>query len=141
MTSTSVPSSEPAHTAEAKELPPLGAEESPSAEGPQPPIGLVWTNPCGREAAAAGALPALLAVSIYAALAVLAYWHVWSTHPTTVSQLGGDEFTSMWFLEWLPFSLLHGHNPFFTTFANYPFGVNLLDNTSSLFLGVAMPRQ
>jgi hypothetical protein len=80
-------------------------------------------------------VPTLLAIGIYAVLAVVVYWHVWSTHPTTVSQLGGDQFSTMWFLKWAPFSLFHGHNPFFSTFANYPFGVNLLTNTSSLFLG------
>jgi hypothetical protein len=80
--------------------------------------------------------PTLMIVGVYAVLAVAIYWHVWSTHPTTVSQPGGDQFSNMWYLEWAPFSLLHGHNPLFTNFANYPFGVNLLTNTSSLFLGI-----
>jgi hypothetical protein len=73
---------------------------------------------------------------VYLALAVGVYWNVWTTHPTTVSQPGGDQFSNMWFLQWLPFALGHGHNPFFSDFANYPFGVNILVNTSSLFLGM-----
>ena len=138
--STSVPSSEPADTAEATETPPVDVEAAPSLRQARPPATPVWTNPCGRDASRAGVLPALLAVAIYAVLAVVVFWHIWSTDPRTVSQIGGDQFTSMWFLEWLPFSLLHGHNPLFSTFANYPFGVNLLDNTSSLFLGaIAAP--
>ncbi len=77
----------------------------------------------------------LVVAAVYVALAVGVYWHVWTSHPTTVSQPGGDQFSNMWFLRWLPFALVHAHNPFFSNFANYPFGVNLLTNTSSLFLG------
>lgn len=138
--STSVPSAKPAHADEATEHPPVDVEPASPAKRRRPPAAPVWTDPCGRDATRAGLLPAVLAVGIYAALAVLAYWHIWSTHPTTVSQQGGDQFASMWFLEWLPFALLHGHNPLFSSFANYPFGVNMLDNTSSLFLGaIAAP--
>ena len=79
----------------------------------------------------------LIAVG-YLALAVGVYWNVWTSHPTTVTQPGGDQFSNMWFLQWLPFALAHAHNPFFSNFANYPFGVNLLTNTSSLFLGTLL---
>jgi len=98
------------------------AEEPTSTSDPSSRWSIIW--------------PTALTIGIYAVLAIAIFWHVWSTHPTTVSQGGGDQFSSMWFLEWVPFSLLHGHNPFFSNFANYPFGVNLLTNTSSLFLGV-----
>jgi hypothetical protein len=79
--------------------------------------------------------PGLVVAAVYLALAVGVYWNVWTTHPASVSQPGGDQFSNMWFLRWVPFALAHGHNPFFSNFANYPFGVNLLVNTSSLFLG------
>ena len=78
---------------------------------------------------------AALSIAVYVVLAVIVYWHVWSTHPTTVSQFGGDQLDNMWFYRWVPFALAHGHNPFFTDFANYPYGLNLLTETSSLFLG------
>jgi hypothetical protein len=51
-------------------------------------------------------------------------------------QSGGDQFTTVWFLRWIPFALGHGVNPLFTTYGNYPFGVNLLDNTSVPLLGL-----
>ncbi len=81
-----------------------------------------------------------LSVVVYLALAVVIFWHLWTNDPTQVSQPGGDQFSNMWFLEWVPFAISHGHNPFFSNFANYPFGVNLLTNTSALLLGlVASP--
>jgi hypothetical protein len=80
----------------------------------------------------------LVVAAVYLALAVGVYWNVWTTHPATVSQPGGDQFSNMWFLRWLPFAVAHAHNPFFSDFANYPFGVNLLTNTSSLFLGALL---
>ena len=81
-----------------------------------------------------------VAIVVYVVLAVAIFWPVWSTSPTTVSEVGGDQFATMWFLQWAPHSLLHGLNPFFSGLANHPFGVNLLTNTSVLLLGwVATP--
>ncbi len=82
-----------------------------------------------------GVRAAVLAIAAYVVLAVIVYWHVWSTHPSGVSQLGGDQFSTMWFLKWAVYAVRHDHNPFFSHFANYPYGINLLNNTSSLFLG------
>ena len=80
--------------------------------------------------------PAAISIVIYLALSVAIFWHIWSADPTAVSQAGGDQFGTMWFLQWFPFAILHGHNPFFSNFANYPYGVNLLTNTSVPLLGV-----
>src|SRR5664280_1684170 len=77
-----------------------------------------------------------LVVASYLALSIASYWSVWSTSPATHMQLGGDQFATVWFLRWIPFALTHAHNPFFTTFGNYPFGVNLLTNTSVPLLGL-----
>ena len=77
-----------------------------------------------------------LVVTSYLLLAVVVYWQAWSTGVTSHLQLGGDQFANVWFLRWTPFALIHGHNPLFTTYANYPFGVNLLTNTSAPLLGV-----
>ncbi len=79
----------------------------------------------------------VLAIVVYVALAVVVFWHLWTNNPTQVSQPGGDQFSNMWFLEWVPFAISHGYNPFFSNFVNYPFGVNLLTNTSALLLGLA----
>ncbi len=82
-----------------------------------------------------GAIGPTLSIVVYLVLAVALFWPVWSTHPTTVSEVGGDQFATMWFLQWAPHSLLHGLNPFFSGYANHPYGVNLLTNTSVLLLG------
>ncbi|MDA8148213.1 MAG: hypothetical protein M0Z93_05480 [Actinomycetota bacterium] len=76
-----------------------------------------------------------ICVAVYLALAVAVYWNVWTTHPATITEPGGDQYATIWFLEWVPFAVRHGFNPLFTNFANYPFGVNLLTNTSVLLLG------
>jgi hypothetical protein len=137
-----------ASTVAAAETPPNGTarvivhpEGSPIDHPASPPREQETTRGGPRNGAEAdrhpmpAAWPTLLVIGTYGVLAVAIYWHIWSSDPTTVSELGGDQFGNMWFLQWAPFSLLHGHNPFFSNFANYPFGVNLLTNTSSLFLG------
>jgi len=97
-----------------------------------PPTGTAsGPGPGGWRAARAPAL----SITVYLVLAVLLFWPVWSTHPTTVSEVGGDQFATMWFLQWAPHSVLHGLNPFFSQYANHPYGVNLLTNTSVLLLG------
>ena len=97
---------------------PLVADDRWAAEGPTK----VWAT--------------ALVVASYAVLAVAFYWPVWAEGVTTHIQLGGDQFANVWFLRWTPFALLHGHNPLFSTYANYPFGVNLVTNTSAPLLGV-----
>lgn len=68
---------------------------------------------------------------------VVAYWHVWA-HPATV-QPGfgtGDVARYDWFVGWVPWALGHATNPFVSHVANVPFGVNLMDDTSVLALGL-----
>jgi hypothetical protein len=77
-----------------------------------------------------------LVVISYVVLSVALYWHEWSGGVTTHLQAGGDQYATVWFLRWIPFSLGHGANPFFSTYGNYPFGVNLLTNTSVPLLGL-----
>lgn len=107
----------------------------------------------GAEEAAAGTrgrLPARLAglswpvvgaIVVYLAISALAYWPV---EPASASHiLGcacGDQVQEVWFLAWIDHAITHGLNPFFTTDLNYPFGVNLADNTSMPLLGLlALP--
>jgi hypothetical protein len=93
-----------------------------------------------RSNARPAARSAAISVAVYVALSVAIFWNIWSSAPTSVSQPGGDQFGAMWFLQWVPFALLHGHSPFFSDFSNSPFGVNLLTNTSVPLLGlVASP--
>jgi hypothetical protein len=72
----------------------------------------------------------------YALLAVVVYWKVWSGHPTSDTAIGPDAALNTWFLAWAPHALLHGLNPFFSHAANAPYGINVLDNTSELLLGL-----
>ncbi|HET9078020.1 MAG TPA: hypothetical protein VFN68_13880 [Acidimicrobiales bacterium] len=81
----------------------------------------------------------LIVSALYLLGGVIAYWHVWA-HPATV-QAGygtGDLGRYDWFVGWVPWALAHGANPFVSHIANVPFGVNLMDDTSVLALGLVM---
>jgi hypothetical protein len=72
-------------------------------------------------------------------LSVFIWWHVWSGHPTSTTTCGcGDPSLVTWFLAWPAHAISHGHNPFYTTAMDYPHGVNLLSNASSLAVGVIL---
>jgi len=80
-----------------------------------------------------------LAFACYLALSFVLWWHVWSTHPTTVTLCGcEDPSLSVWFLEWPAYALSHGHNPFYSTALFHPAGINLLSNTGMLAIGVPL---
>ncbi len=65
------------------------------------------------------------------------WWHVWSNHPTSTILCGcGDTSQFVWFLQWPAYALSHGLNPFFSTAASYPHGINLLSVTSVLAVGI-----
>ncbi|MGH7734795.1 MAG: hypothetical protein ACREOE_14170, partial [Gemmatimonadales bacterium] len=83
----------------------------------------------------------LLVVGAYALCAALSYWHVWANPGArSLAPDASDPAGATWFLAWTPFALLHLHNPFLSTWANAPYGVNVLGNTSELLLGlVAAP--
>jgi hypothetical protein len=46
-----------------------------------------------------------------------------------------DQIMDIWWIEWDYFALIHGHNPLFTDWLNYPVGLNAGVNTSMLALG------
>lgn len=122
-----------------------GIETSPTATGrPQPEMGGVdredgvagspaGTGPSRRSG------PLLVATGAYLVLAVIVWWHIWSTHPTSVTTCGcGDSSLFTWFLEWPAYALSHGLDPFYSTSMFHPAGVNLLSNTSELAFGVLL---
>jgi len=47
-----------------------------------------------------------------------------------------DTAQGLWFLAWPAFALRHGLNPLFSSWVNYPHGINLMDATSSPALGI-----
>jgi len=79
----------------------------------------------------------VLAAAVYVLLACLAYWPV---APLDGSHVVGcacsDQAQEVWFLAWTSFAVLHGHNPFFTTYLMAPRGGNLGVNTSMPLLGL-----
>ncbi len=75
----------------------------------------------------------------YLVLALLVWWHVWTSHPTSVTVCGcGDPSLLTWFLAWPAFAIQHGLNPLYSTALFHPGGVNLLDNTSEVAFGVVL---
>jgi hypothetical protein len=75
----------------------------------------------------------------YLVLAVGLWWQVWTTHPTTVTTCGcGDAARFLWFFEWPANALSHGHSLFYSSLLFHPTGINLLNDTSVLALGVVL---
>lgn len=79
-------------------------------------------------------------VAIYIFLAMATWWHVWfGGHPaSTMTCDCGDPSSFVWFLEWPAYAMTHGHNLFLAARDQVPGGMNLLDNTSVLALGVVL---
>jgi hypothetical protein len=117
-----------------------GTSTSPAAEaGPAPADAENPSAPALKERAGlAGRIPGwLIAGAIYLAGAVAMWWHVWSGHPTSTMTCDcGDPASFVWFLAWPAYAISHGHSLFLATQSHFPGGINLLDNTSELALGV-----
>jgi hypothetical protein len=85
--------------------------------------------------------PETLWCAVVLAIFALGTW--WVAHPlglASSSQLPtcdcGDQALQVWFLAADHYAVVHGHFSFLSTRLDYPSGVNLMDNTSSLLLGV-----
>lgn len=76
---------------------------------------------------------------VYCLLALPAYWPI-LPHPR--SFVPGydpmDQAWQVWLLRWVPYALAHGHNPLLSNWSNYPFGINLAQNTYMPLLGLIM---
>jgi hypothetical protein len=85
-------------------------------------------------AARRAALPAvavhLVVLGLMTALAGLLFLPAWRDPAHLVIGGHGDSEQSMWFLRWLPWAVLHGHDPLLTDHIGHPGGVNLMWNTS-----------
>ena len=95
----------------------------------------------GRHAApAAGRGRFLLAAAgAYLALGVALWWGVWSSRPDAVTTCGcGDAARFLWYFRWPAFALTHGHQVLYSTWLFHPGGINLLDDTSVVALGVVL---
>jgi len=78
-----------------------------------------------------------VAALVYVAISLLVYWPLWPGDPhLMVGCACGDPALQSWFLGYTPWAILHGHNPFFTTYMDYPRGANMASNTLMPLLGV-----
>jgi hypothetical protein len=81
--------------------------------------------------------PALVCLAVYALLASTLYGnHSWLSSSQIPICSCRDEAQEVWFLQWTSFAIGHGHSPFFSSWLNYPHGVDLAINTSMPLLGV-----
>src|SRR5262249_50932666 len=80
--------------------------------------------------------PDVIAVLAYFGLSVIPYWDFWIAGGARIAGKGGDVADEAWFLEWVPYALVHAHNPLITNWGNFPFGVNGVANTSVPLLGL-----
>ncbi|HUY86548.1 MAG TPA: hypothetical protein VMU77_05495 [Acidimicrobiales bacterium] len=77
-----------------------------------------------------------IVAAVYLALSTLLWWNVWSTGPASNASCAcGDPGLAMWSFSSVAQSIVHLHNPFFTTQLFSPSGFNLLDNTTVIALG------
>ncbi len=143
---------EPATTPGAEETAPVRAISTSEAAGTQVAgantdgrarsSGQVDARQPGRAGAARfmGRVPGwLVAAVIYLGAGVAMWWQVWTGHPTSTMVCGcGDPSSFVWFLAWPAYAISHGHSLFLTTRVHVPAGINLLDNTSVLALGVPL---
>jgi hypothetical protein len=80
-----------------------------------------------------------IAASIYLGFS-LWIWHHVLPHLGSKLNAGGlsDQGLFVWFINWGPFAVLHGHNPFYTHYLNAPTGVSMMWNTSILGLSIGL---
>ena len=71
-------------------------------------------------------------------LSLLIFAPILSHINTSVIGYAGDSEQEMWFLTYGSWAITHGTNPFITNFINYPYGVNLMWNSSAFFLSILM---
>jgi hypothetical protein len=82
---------------------------------------------------------AAVAGVIYLAVALFIWRGVWSTHPSSTSICGcGDAARFLWFFDWPAFAIAHGHNVLYSPWLFHPTGINLLNDTSVLALGLIL---
>jgi hypothetical protein len=90
-----------------------------------------------RALARRAAVP-VAAAAVYLAFALVVFASTWRDPFTRSVGNPGDSALYMWGLAWTPYALTHGLNPFFTDFANFPAGANLLWNTVTPAAAIAL---
>ncbi len=82
----------------------------------------------------------VIAGLVYIAFAIFMWWHVWTSgHPgSTLLCNCGDPSSFVWFMEWPAYALTHGQSLLVEHADQVPAGLNLLDNTSVLAIGIVL---
>lgn len=94
------------------------------------------TAPAPRKGRERLRLVAVGVIGIYLALGVVAYLPLLPWSSNRLFGTGGDSILATWFFAWIPHSIGHGLNPFFSHSILAPDGVNLAQNTTAPFLGL-----
>ena len=72
-------------------------------------------------------------------LAVGLWWSVWSSHPSSTTTCGcGDAARFLWFFRWPAYAHRPRAQVLYSTWLFHPAGINLLDDTSVVALGVVL---
>jgi hypothetical protein len=75
----------------------------------------------------------------YLLLSVILWWAIWTAHPSVTTTCGcGDAARFLWFFEWPAYALTHGHSLLYSQWLFHPGGINLLDDTSVVALGIVL---
>jgi hypothetical protein len=82
----------------------------------------------------------VIAGLVYFAFALFMWWHVWTSgHPDSTMLCNcGDPSSFVWFIEWPAYALTHGQSLLIEHADQVPVGLNLLDNTSVLAIGIVL---
>ncbi|MEA2634491.1 MAG: hypothetical protein QOH92_1258 [Chloroflexota bacterium] len=81
--------------------------------------------------------PAAL-LPLYGLLALGLFAATWAHPFSHVIGDGPDPPVFIWYLRWVPFALSHGLNPLFTSYLDFPDGINLMWQTSVPLLGLLL---
>jgi hypothetical protein len=111
----------------------LGTESSSTAVGDEPSARtLASKSPGGR-----GRAGLWVAIGVYLVLGILANLPAWLHGASHTLQCGGcgDNGQEIWFLTWAAHALTHLVNPLRTNWIDFPYGVDLADNTSMPLAG------
>ena len=82
--------------------------------------------------------PPLLVLLVYVAFSGALFRRAWQAPTSQATGFYTDPQQFMWFLGWAAFAITHHHDLFVSTYANYPYGVNLLWNTSILLPSIML---
>jgi hypothetical protein len=81
----------------------------------------------------------LLTTAVYIAASLLLFHRVLGSLSTaTTGWASSDSHLFLWWLEWVPWSVLHGQSPLLTQHQHFPIGVNAMWNTTTPVLGALL---